>query len=97
MTENVPNFLRLSQPMLKYIRVLDGINSSSKGASTVINGYESITGQIMLNIKKPGILTMYSLINLLACRKVKTNFNARYKRMKNLSTMIFALIEKIFC
>ena len=55
LTENVPNFRGAAQPFgLGYIAGpwMQSI-SVSKGASSVKNGYESITGQINIEMKKP--------------------------------------------
>lgn len=55
MTENIPSVRGLSQPFgLSYIPGpwMDAIQVS-KGAAAVVNGYESITGQINVELKKP--------------------------------------------
>ncbi|MBS2097308.1 TonB-dependent receptor plug domain-containing protein [Carboxylicivirga linearis] len=55
MTENIPNFRGLATPYgLTYIPGpwMDGIQIS-KGTSSVINGYEALTGQINVEYKKP--------------------------------------------
>lgn len=55
MTENIPSVRGLAQPFgLSYIPGpwMDAIQVS-KGAAAVVNGYESITGQINVELKKP--------------------------------------------
>lgn len=55
MTENIPSMRGLAQPFgLSYIPGpwMDAIQVS-KGAAAVVNGYESITGQINVELKKP--------------------------------------------
>ena len=55
LTENIPNYRGLAAPFsLSYIpgSWMQGIQVS-KGASSVKNGYESITGQINVEFKKP--------------------------------------------
>lgn len=99
MTENFPNFYGLSQPYaLTYIpgTWMESIQVS-KGASTVINGYESITGQINVEYKKPGNSDDVFFNQFISSAgKSETNFNARYKLNEKLSTMIFAHIGKDF-
>ena len=92
MTENYPNLrgLALSHG-LDYIpgSWMESIQIS-KGAASVINGYEAITGQINTEFKKPdGEQFLYW--NLLANSKGKKegNFNIRTPVSKNVSTMIF--------
>jgi outer membrane receptor for ferrienterochelin and colicin len=70
MTENNPNFRGLSNSYgLEYIpgTWMESIQVS-KGASSVINGYESVTGQINVELKKPdteekGFINMFSNTN----------------------------------
>ena len=55
MTENIPSIRGLGQPFgLTYIPGpwMESI-SISKGAASVVNGYESVTGQINVELKKP--------------------------------------------
>lgn len=65
--------------------------SVSKGAASVVNGYESITGQINLEYKKPDDLERY-YFNAFQSSHYKTEFNANAATHlnENLSTMILA-------
>ncbi len=66
----------------------------AKGTSSVINGYESITGQINVEYKKPSTSEpLY--INIFANEDLRKEFNmnTRYKVDDRLSTMIFAHVE----
>lgn len=99
MTENFPNFYGISQPYaLTYIPGpwMEAIQVS-KGASTVINGYEAITGQINVEYKKPlesNDLFVNQFIS--SSGKSETNIDARYKLNDKLSTMLFAHVGKDF-
>lgn len=92
MQENIPNLRGLAEPYglgyypgdwLKSIQV-------SKGSSSVINGYESITGQINLELKKPSDREIFFL-NLYGNQfgKFEGNLNGRIKISEKLSTMVF--------
>ncbi len=63
--------------------------SVSKGAASVVNGYESITGQINLEYKKPDDLERY-YFNAFQSSHFKTdlNANAATHLNENLSTML---------
>ncbi|HRN26270.1 MAG TPA: TonB-dependent receptor [Ignavibacteriaceae bacterium] len=65
--------------------------SISKGAASVVNGYESITGQINLEYKKPDDVERY-YFNAFQSSHYKTEFNANAATHlnPNLSTMILA-------
>jgi outer membrane receptor for ferrienterochelin and colicins len=65
--------------------------SVSKGAASVVNGYESITGQINLEYKKPDDLERY-YFNAFQSSHFKTEFNANAATHlnDNISTMILA-------
>jgi outer membrane receptor for ferrienterochelin and colicins len=65
--------------------------SVSKGTGSVVNGYESITGQINLDYKKPDDLERY-YFNAFQSSHFKTdlNANAAVQLSENLSTMILA-------
>lgn len=65
--------------------------SISKGAASVVNGYESITGQINIDYKKPDDLERY-YFNAFQSSHYKTdlNANAAAQLSDNLSTMILA-------
>jgi outer membrane receptor for ferrienterochelin and colicins len=65
--------------------------SVSKGAASVVNGYESITGQINIDYKKPDDIERY-YFNLFQSSHFKTdlNANAAVQLSENLSTMLLA-------
>jgi len=65
--------------------------SISKGSASVINGYESITGQINIDYKKPDDFERYYL-NVFQSSHLKTdlNANAAFQLSENLSTMLLA-------
>jgi outer membrane receptor for ferrienterochelin and colicins len=68
--------------------------SVSKGAASVVNGYESVTGQINLEYKKPDDLERY-YFNAFQSSHYKTdlNANAATHLNDNLSTMILAHVD----
>ncbi len=97
-TENYPNLRGLATnygltyipgPWMESIQV-------SKGASSVINGYESITGQINVEYKKPDSDELLHL-NLFSGDDGKLEFNANtgLKLSDHLSTGIFFHAEDI--
>jgi outer membrane receptor for ferrienterochelin and colicins len=65
--------------------------SISKGAASVVNGYESITGQINIDYKKPDHPERFYL-NAFQSSHYKTDVNANFTQdiSDNLSTMILA-------
>lgn len=65
--------------------------SVSKGAGSVVNGYESITGQINIDYKKPDDFERY-YFNAFQSSHFKTdlNANAAVHLSENLSTMLLA-------
>ncbi len=65
--------------------------SISKGSASVVNGYESITGQINIDYKKPDDIERYYL-NAYQSSHYKTdlNANAAVQLNENLSTVILA-------
>lgn len=65
--------------------------SVSKGAGSVVNGYESITGQINIDYKKPDDLERY-YFNAFQSSHYKTDLNANVsiQMSENLSTMLLA-------
>ncbi len=65
--------------------------SVSKGAASVVNGYESITGQINIDYKKPDDIERY-YFNLFQSSHFKTdlNANAAVQLSENLSTILLA-------
>ena len=91
MTENFPNYYGLSTAFgLEYIPGpwMEAIQVS-KGTSTVINGYEAVTGQINIEYKKPRTSEPVYL-NWFINDKGRTeiNFNAHYKINDYWSAMI---------
>ncbi len=97
-TENYPNLRGLATnygltyipgPWMESIQV-------SKGASSVVNGYESITGQINVEYKKPDNGELLHL-NLFGADDGKMEFNANsgIKLSKRVSTGIFLHAENI--
>ncbi len=91
MTENIPNLRGLSSTYgLGYIpgSWMQSIQVS-KGTSSVINGFESITGQINVEYKKPDdsedlFLNFYAN----SYRKMEGNINSSLKLSDKLSTII---------
>ncbi|NWF51162.1 MAG: TonB-dependent receptor [Ignavibacteriaceae bacterium] len=65
--------------------------SISKGAASVINGYESVTGQINIDYKKPDDLERY-YFNIFQSSHFKTdlNANAAFQLNENLSSIVLA-------
>jgi len=93
LTENMPSIRGLSSsyglafipgPWMESIQI-------SKGTSSVINGYESTTGQINVELKKPNESEKF-YINIFANQegRVETNINTKYKFSEDISTMILA-------
>jgi len=91
LTENVPNLRGISAPYgmgfipgpwMESIQV-------SKGTSSVVNGYESITGQINVEFKKPPTSEKVAF-NLFAsdAGRIESNLNASAKFNEKLSTGI---------
>ncbi len=93
MTENMPNFRGLASAFgLSYVpgTWMHGI-SVSKGASSVRNGYESISGQINVDFKEPEADKSEKVfVNLFTNTMAMTelNFNARMKVGKNDGLML---------
>lgn len=91
-TENFPNLRGLATnygltyipgPWLESIQV-------SKGAASVVNGYESITGQINANFKKPDAVELFHF-NLFGSAEGKTEVNSNFsvKLSEKTSTAFF--------
>lgn len=99
LTENIPNFRGSALPYgLGYVAGpwLQSIQVS-KGASSVKNGYESITGQINIEMKKPQadqqlVLNAYSDIK----GKVELNCDGNLRLSKRLSTSMLLHGENSF-
>ncbi len=93
MTENMPNFRGLASAFgLSYVpgTWMHGI-SVSKGASSVRNGYESISGQINVDFKEPEAdKSEQVFVNLFTNTMLMSemNFNARVKVGKNDGLML---------
>jgi outer membrane receptor for ferrienterochelin and colicin len=96
MTENLPNLRGLSTTYgLGYIpgSWMESIQVS-KGSSSVINGYESMTGQINIEYKKPDDsdkLYLNAYANHMG--KIEGNFDAALKINDKWSTMMFGHAE----
>jgi outer membrane receptor for ferrienterochelin and colicins len=96
MTENIPNFYGLANSYgLMWVpgTWMESIQIS-KGTAAVINGYESITGQINIEYKKPDNSEKL-FINLFADNegRIETNINTSTKLDKNWSTMIYGHVS----
>ena len=94
--ENIPNLRGLAQPFGLGYYPGDWLESIqvSKGSSSVINGYESITGQINLELKKPDNHEKFFL-NLYGNHfgKIEGNINGRIKFNDRWSTMLLVHAE----
>ena len=93
LTENIPNYRGAASPFaLGYIPGpwMESIQVS-KGSSSVKNGYESITGQINVEFKKPQAPTSVNA-NLYANTQLKyeANFDANVHLNRRLSTALLA-------
>ena len=93
MFENIPTLNGIANTFgLGYVPGpwMTGI-SISKGAASVVNGYESITGQINIDYKKPDDIERY-YFNAFQSSHFKTdlNANAAVHLTENLSTMLLA-------
>ncbi|MBR5982296.1 MAG: TonB-dependent receptor [Bacteroidales bacterium] len=99
LTENIPNLYGLSQPYaLGYIPGPWMTSMQiSKGTSTVINGYDAVTGQINVEYKKPRQSDKFSL-NLMGSShgNVEGNIDAPIKVSEKVSTQIFAHAQNRF-
>ena len=97
MLENTPYIRGLSTPFgLMYVpgSWMESINVS-KGTASVINGYESITGQIDVNYKKPENNEEKLFLNVFLNTQLKSELNAntRFKIKENASTMLLFHFE----
>ncbi|MDR4988819.1 MAG: TonB-dependent receptor [Bacteroidales bacterium] len=93
MIENIPGLRGLSQPFgLSYIPGpwMESI-SISKGAASVVNGYESITGQINVDLKKPEGDELF-FYNAFAGSdgRLETSLNATFDLNDHWSAMVLA-------
>ncbi len=93
MIENIPGLRGLSQPFgLSFIPGpwMESI-SISKGAASVVNGYESITGQINVELKKPegGERFHYNAFAA-SDGRLESSMNAAFDLSHNWSTMVLA-------
>lgn len=99
LTENVPNFRGVAMPYgLGYVAGpwMQSIQVS-KGASSVKNGYESITGQINIEMKKPQLDPSLA-VNMYydSKNKLEANFDGNLHLGKNWSGGILAHFENSF-
>ena len=101
MAENMPNFRGLASAFgLTYVpgTWMNGIQIS-KGTSSVRNGYESISGQINVDYKKPEPFESEKLfLNLYGSTMTMTelNFNTRWKMGQNGNMMVLGHVNKNF-
>jgi outer membrane receptor protein involved in Fe transport len=100
LSENIPLVRGLSTPFgLSYVPGpwMESI-SVSKGTSSVINGYESITGQINVEFKKPESNEEKLFVNLYGDQmgRGEINLNSRVIIKKNVSTMFLVHGENQF-
>ena len=101
MAENMPNFRGLASAFgLNYVpgTWMNAIQIS-KGTSSVRNGYESISGQINVDYKKPEEGESEKLfLNLYGSTMTMTelNFNTRWKVGKNGNMMVLGHVNKNF-
>ena len=101
MAENMPNFRGLASAFgLNYVpgTWMNAIQIS-KGTSSVRNGYESISGQINVDYKKPEPDESEKLfLNLYGSTMTMTefNFNTRWKAGKNGNMMVLGHANKNF-
>ena len=96
LTEKIPNFRGLAAPYgLGYIPGpwMESIQIS-KGTSSVVDGYESVTGQINVEYKKPQESDRLS-VNLFGSNamRLEANADAAFKLSPKLSTMLFTHYE----
>lgn len=99
LTENIPNFRGAASPFgLGYIPGpwMQSIQVS-KGASSVKNGYESISGQINVEMKKPQVDPSISVNGYADHRgKAELNFAGNTRITKKLSTALLLHGENAF-
>jgi hypothetical protein len=92
MQENIPNLRGLAGPFGLGYYPGDWMQSIqvSKGASTVVNGYESITGQINIELKKPSTNEIFFL-NMYINSETRFEANAvgTFKLNDKWSSMLF--------
>lgn len=97
--ENIPNLRGLATPFGLGYYPGDWLQSIqvSKGTSSVINGFESITGQINLEIKKPDDREVFFL-NIYGNQfgKLEGNMNGSIKINEKWSTMLLLHSEQMF-
>lgn len=92
MTENIPNYYGLANSFgLMYVpgTWMESIQVS-KGTAAVVNGYESITGQINVEYKKPDASEKIYVNGFVdSDGRLESNMNAATKLSDRWSTMIF--------
>ena len=97
MLGNTPYIRGVATPLgLLYVpgTWMESINIS-KGTASVVNGYESITGQISIIYKKPETNKEKVFINAFLNTQLRNelNFNTRIPVKENVSTMILGHVE----
>lgn len=96
MTENIPNYRVLSAPYALGFIAGPWMQSIqvSKGASSVKNGYESITGQINVEYKKPQATPFVDAnVYVNSDQKVEANVGANLKLSERWSTALLGHYE----
>jgi len=98
MQENIPNLRGLAGPFGLGYYPGDWMQSIqvSKGASTVVNGYESITGQINIELKKPATTEIFFL-NMYINSEMRLEANAvgTIKLNDNWTSMLFGHYDQM--
>lgn len=100
LTENIPNYRGVAMPFaLGYIPGpwMQSIQVS-KGASSVKNGYESTTGQINVEFKKPQVTQRSISANVYGATnsKLEVNLDGNIHLSKKLSTALLLHYENLF-
>jgi outer membrane receptor for ferrienterochelin and colicin len=96
-----------NQPSMRILATTYGLNfipgpwlnaiSISKGASSVINGFESVTGQINIDLKKPeGGEKFYLELFTNDYLRIEANTNASVKLGKNLSSIVLFNVSSTY-
>lgn len=96
-----------NQPSMRILATTYGLNfipgpwlnaiSISKGASSVVNGYESITGQINIDLKKPESSEKFYLdLFTNDYLRIEVNTNGSFKPSKNLSSIVLFNVSSTY-
>lgn len=98
MQENIPNLRGLAGPFGLGYYPGDWMQSIqvSKGASAVVNGYESITGQINIELKKPSTTELFFLnMYLNSEARIEANAVGTIKLSDKWTTMLFGHYDQL--